>query len=249
LAATFHGHDVAGHFPQNRYHLRDFSYQSHVGDMFGYASRLICASQELADPLLRLGAPSAKLIVHHLGIDLNAFRYTAADQRGRSILMVGRMVEKKGMEYGIRAFAQLSPRQRRVRPRMIGDGPRRRSLERFRRVLALSECVDRLGAQTPKTVGGEMQQASLLLAPSVVARNGDRESGVIVLKEVAATGLATLGTRHGGIPEIVDHERTGLLVSERNVSGLASAMRALLDDEKLRGAMGLVLWPGMANRL
>jgi colanic acid/amylovoran biosynthesis glycosyltransferase len=62
-----------------------------------------------------------------------------------------------------------------------------------------------------------MRRAHVVLTPSLTALQGDRESGVIVLKEAAATGLPAVATRHGGIPEIVEHERTGFLVLEGSV--------------------------------
>jgi glycosyltransferase involved in cell wall biosynthesis len=119
-----------------------------------------------------------------------------------------------------------------------GDGPLAAGLRRLARELGIEGAVRFTGALDPDGVRGEMERAHVLVAPSVVARDGDRESGVIVLKEAAATGLPTVGTRHGGIPEIIDDGRTGFLVPEREVEPLARALRSLVRDGSLRSRMG-----------
>jgi colanic acid/amylovoran biosynthesis glycosyltransferase len=74
--------------------------------------------------------------------------------------------------------------------------------------------------------------------PSVTARNGDREGIPNVLKEASARGVAVVATRHGGIPEAVDHGRTGLLVPERDARALHDALQALASDPGLRRRLG-----------
>ncbi len=92
-----------------------------------------------------------------------------------------------------------------------------------------------------------MLQSDVLMAPSVIAANGDLESGLIVLKEAAATGLATIGTYHGGLPEIIDNEKTGFLVKERNVQELSGRLYDLMSDYNLRQTMGVAARAKMEN--
>jgi colanic acid/amylovoran biosynthesis glycosyltransferase len=239
LVVTFHGHDVAGLLPSNRFTLRYFRYQLLARRMLERASLLVCSSQELADVLVgRLGAPEARIRVHRLGIDLARFRPVDRPEGPPRLLMVGRLVEKKGFEYGLRAFAEASRGLPDVTLHIVGDGPLAAGLRRLARELGIEGAVRFTGALDPDGVRGEMERAHVLVAPSVVARDGDRESGVIVLKEAAATGLPTVGTRHGGIPEIIDDGRTGFLVPEREVEPLARALRSLVRDGSLRSRMG-----------
>jgi colanic acid/amylovoran biosynthesis glycosyltransferase len=72
-----------------------------------------------------------------------------------------------------------------------------------------------------------------------VAANGDRESGLLVVREAGAAGVPVIGTLHGGIPESIDDGRTGYLVPERDVEGLARRLRELLDQPSTRQQMGL----------
>lgn len=238
LAVTFHGHDVAGLLPQNRRTRRYFRYQRYAPDMFDYASLLLCASQELADMLLELGAPASKIVVHRLGIDLARWQVPERGDGPVSVLMIGRLVEKKGMEYGIRAFAEVHREHPDIRLRIVGSGPRAEELAALARALDVESAVSFLGVLAPDQIAAELARAHVLLAPSVVAQDGDRESGVIVIKEAGAAGLPTIGTHHGGIPEIIEHARTGLLVPERDAGALAVCLRQLIENPDERAAMG-----------
>jgi colanic acid/amylovoran biosynthesis glycosyltransferase len=71
-----------------------------------------------------------------------------------------------------------------------------------------------------------------------VDRHGNRESGLIVVKEASACATVPIGTRHGGIPEIIDDGVTGFLVAERDVGSLADRLRRLVTDPALRERLG-----------
>jgi colanic acid/amylovoran biosynthesis glycosyltransferase len=70
-----------------------------------------------------------------------------------------------------------------------------------------------------------------------VARDGNRESGLIVVKEASAVGTVPIGTWHGGIPDSIEDGETGFLVSERDELSMADRLVRLLDDEALRQRM------------
>ena len=72
----------------------------------------------------------------------------------------------------------------------------------------------------------------------MVSRNQDRDSGLIVAKEAAACGIPVIGTKHGGIPDIIDDAQTGYLVSERDIEGLARSLKKLLSNSSLRRKFG-----------
>ena len=240
LVVSFHGHDVGGLEPQNKSSVRYHRYQKLAPGMFEYASKLLCASQELAELLVKYGAPEEKVAVHHLGIDIRKFTPPRdASRRGSGeILMVGRLVEKKGLEFGIKAFAQLVGGFPDARLTIIGYGPLLSPLRRQCEELKISNKVSFFGSQTPEQVREQMAKTDIMLTPSVTTPSGDRESGVIVLKEAGAMGLPTVATRHGGIPEIVEHNVSGFLVPERSVELLVAHLTQLLTDAELRSRMG-----------
>jgi glycosyltransferase involved in cell wall biosynthesis len=238
LVVMFHGHDVGGLFPHNRFRPRYFRYQRQAQTMFEYASLLLCASEELAALLARFGAPERKIRVQRLGIELERFGFVSERSGEPRVLAVGRLVEKKGFEFAIRAFAEVRRAQPEARLCIVGDGPLRHQLMGLADELGQKASVTFCGPLSSEAVHAEMRAAHVLVAPSVVAKDGDRESGVMVLKEAAATGLPTIGTRHGGIPEIIEHGETGFLVAERSVAELADRMRTVLGDARLARHMG-----------
>jgi colanic acid/amylovoran biosynthesis glycosyltransferase len=239
LVVTFHGHDVGGLFRNNRFTARYYQYQRRARRMFDQASLLLCASAELAQLLIeRFGAPVERVRIHHLGIDLERFAKIERSERAPTVLMVGRLVEKKGMSFGLRAFAAARRREPAASLRIVGDGPLRRALEDEAQQLGIAQAVCFAGALPSEGVRAAMLDADVLLAPSVETDSGDRESGLLVLKEAAATGLCAIGSRHGGIPEIIEHGQTGFLVAERDVGALAEALSELLTSHALRARLG-----------
>jgi colanic acid/amylovoran biosynthesis glycosyltransferase len=90
-----------------------------------------------------------------------------------------------------------------------------------------------LGAQPPAIVREHLQQTRIFCAPSVMAENGDSEGLGMVFAEAQAMGIPVVSSLHGGIPEVVVHGRTGLLVNERDDEALAAAIASLLGDASL----------------
>jgi len=153
--------------------------------------------------------------------------------------MIGRFVEKKGFEYGIRAFARaLAKGGADAKLTLIGSGEREALLRAEVTRLGLERKVDFAGVLPKQAVAERLQRAHVLLAPSVVGRDGNRESGLIVVKEASACAAVPIGTRHGGIPEIIDDQETGFLVDERDVDAMAERLASLLYEPALRERLG-----------
>ncbi len=239
LVTTFHGHDVPGLFKKNRYTTRYFRYQMFAPQMFDYNSLYLPASQELADILMQqFSVPSSKLEIHRLGIDLNRFQYCERPERTPKILMVGRFVEKKGFIYALEAFNSLKSKHPEAQLTIVGSGPLGPDYLKYIHENNLTDKVSFPGTMTSQELQTLMLDHDILMAPSVISANGDRESGLIVLKEAAATGLPTIGTWHGGLPEIINHEETGFLVSERESKSIATHLDQLLGSHSLRVELG-----------
>jgi colanic acid/amylovoran/stewartan biosynthesis glycosyltransferase WcaL/AmsK/CpsK len=238
LLVTFHGYDVPLLTSPRRFLPLHLPYAAGAPALLRQMRLGICASTELAQMLSDLGVEPERLRVHRLGIDLGRFAFSAARDR-RNVLMVGRLVEKKGFEYGLRAFALACGRGADARLTIVGEGERRGALERLARELGVADRVDFVGSQTNEAVARSMSRASVLLAPSVVARDGNRESGLIVVKEASAAGTVPIGTLHGGIPDSIEDGRTGYLVQERDAEHMGERLCSLLLDEPLRARLAL----------
>lgn len=237
LAVTFHGVDV-GVLLGPKIPWQYAFYAKTYRAMFEGAQRLLPASQELADCLVQLGAPAHKIQIHRLGVRLDRFTPFQRPERPVRFVMVGRQVEKKGFEYGIRAFARMADQCPQSTLTLIGGGPLQNSLRQLAVECHISGRVHFQGAVSSVEMPQLLAQFDVIVAPCIVASNNDRDSGLIVLKEAGASAMPAIGTYCGGLPEIIRDGDTGYLVDQRAVDSLAQTMEALGKDYALRQRMG-----------
>jgi len=238
LVVTFHGYDVPILTSWARFEPRFFRYALLARSLFRSMTLGLCASRELHDMLRELGVPEGRLRLHHIGIDLERFVPASRSPGDRfEVVMIGRFVEKKGFEYGMRAFAEATAGKS-ARLTLVGQGELEGRLRALARQLRIEDRVHFTGVLTSAGVAEQLRQSDVLLAPSVVAYGGNRESGLLTVKEASASAVVPIGTLHGGIPEIIDDGATGFLVPERDVSAMADRLRRLLEDPPLRAALG-----------
>jgi colanic acid/amylovoran biosynthesis glycosyltransferase len=221
LLVTFHGADVTVRRSAPDIYKR-------LGDE---AALFLCVSRFIRDRALEAGFPAEKLLVHYMGIDHGLFSPSTSPERSQSVLFVGRLVEKKGCEYLLRAMQLVQRAHPECGLTIIGDGPLRPSLEALANELAI-RCEFR-GAQPAAVVRKSLQNAKIFCVPSVTAANGDSEGLGMVFAEAQSMGVPVVSTGHGGIPEIVISQVTGLLTPERDHKALAEALCLLLSDEDL----------------
>ena len=233
LVTTFYGYDVTSFVRKKGVgvYRRLFS----RGDLF------LALSEVMKERLHELGCLRDRIVIHHLGVQLDRFPHTthqSDEAEPLRLISVARLAEKKGLEYAIRAVARLEAAGKKVRLDIVGNGPRRESLNRLIRDLSIEESVHLLGWRSQPEVQVLLRQADILLAPSVTAVNGDQEGTPTVLLEAMATGLPIVATRHGGIPEQVIDGEQGYLVPERDVEALVERLSHLADHPSLRREMG-----------
>jgi glycosyltransferase involved in cell wall biosynthesis len=170
---------------------------------------------------LRELAPAAEVHEVVMGVSSDAFARDRPLPGGRTVLAVGRLVEKKGFDVLVDAAAALAD----VRVRILGDGPLRADLER--RIAAADAPVELIGSRPPGEVRTAMQEADVLAMPCVVARDGDRDSMPVVVKEAMAMGLLVVASDEVGLPECV-LAPWGFLAAPGDAEGLAAALAAAL---------------------
>ena len=239
LVTTLHGYDVSrsrgrmlasGRLSWIDYALRRRRLMEE-GRLF------LAVSEAIRARALAQGYPAERTFTHYLGVDLGHFGVDPGAAEPGLVLHVGRLVEKKGTELLLDAFARL-PRQASAELVILGDGPERSRLERRCSELGIGSSVRFLGAQPRDEVAAWMRRAWLVAAPSVTARDGDSEGLPTVVVEAAASGVPAVGTDHAGIPEAILDGKTGLVVPERDTEALAGSMARLLDSADLRHRMG-----------
>lgn len=239
LVVTYHGYDVPLLASTDRLRPKYLRYWAASKWMLRRVDRFLAASDELARMLIELGAPPDRVHVWRLGVTIPERVVPRTPDGTVRMVMVGRFVEKKGFDYGLRAFARVAKKHPHARMVLVGDGETRPQLEAIVRDAGIDGRVEWKGVLPHAEVFAAIENSDVLVAPSVVGRAGNRESGLLVVKEANARGLPAIGTWHGGIPEIIDDERTGFLVPERDVDTLADRMDRLLADPELRARMGV----------
>lgn len=233
LVVTFHGYDVPLLSSPRRWLPQHLRYAIRGPQVLRQMALGLCASTELYTMLQALGVPAERLRVHRLGIDVETF--TPGARSGRfTVVMIGRFVEKKGFAYGIEAFAAAAQVHTDMRLTVVGDGELEPQLRALARARGVADRVTFTGPLPPERVAALLATSQVLLAPSVVDREGNRESGLMVVKEASAGGTVPIGTRHGGIPEIIDDGVTGFLVPERDAAALGDRLQRLARDPVLR---------------
>jgi colanic acid/amylovoran biosynthesis glycosyltransferase len=198
------------------------------------AARFICVSGAVADMALAHDVPRDKIELLRIGVELPAT--PPAPPTGTPChLFVGRFVPKKGIEVLAYAVRRLHAAGEAIRVVCVGDGPMRPVLEAVARDTGVVELT---GWLPPDAVARRMAEAWSLLVPSIVAADGDTEGLPSVIAEAMAQACPVIGSAEGGIAEVVQHARNGLLVPPGDAAALADAMRRLVSEPELRHGLG-----------
>jgi colanic acid/amylovoran biosynthesis glycosyltransferase len=229
LFVHFHGYDAT-------MLARISAWRRHYRRLFESAAGIIAPSQFLADCLARLGCPESKLHISSYGINEKLMRESSREP-GR-FLAVGRLVEKKAPHLSIRAFAQVASMDSSAHLDMVGKGPLRDTCESEIKQHNLDGRVTLHGALPHDVVQDMFARCSVFVQHSIEAQSGDCEGLPVAILEAMASAVPVVTTRHSGIPESVTDGKTGFLVSEHDVTGMAEMMLVLLRDPKRAAQMG-----------
>lgn len=229
---------------------RPFSFTSHAHDIFvedqllrrklADADLAITISNYNVAYLGRWGAAALgeRLQVVHCGVDFSEFDAHLDDRKSGRIVSVGRLDPIKGFHVLIPALQRLLQAGVVFDCEIIGEGPQRAELEAARDRSGLTTRLHFPGAQAQERVRAELQSAAIVVMPSVRTREGNQDGIPVALMEAMASGAAVISTTVSGIPELIEHERDGLLVAPDDPLALADAIQRLLNDPALRRRLG-----------
>ena len=220
---SFHGMDV-----QTRDH--DASYEARLRDLLQSVTLVLARSRSLQERLLALGCPSEKLRLNRTGIPLDKFSFIERPSPGGDawhFVQACRLIEKKGLDDALHAFARFAQTRPGARFTIAGEGPLLAELERLCGELGVRDRVRFAGFLKGPDLCHLYHEAHVFVHPSRITSDGNQEGIPNSMLEAMATGLPVIATQHGGIPEAVRHDATGLLVPERDRDGLLAAMERL----------------------
>jgi glycosyltransferase involved in cell wall biosynthesis len=173
-----------------------------------------------------------------MGVDPEHFRRRRPYPGGRTVVAVGRLVEKKGFVHLIRAAAHPALAGSVERVSIVGEGPLREHLEAEIERLGVGDVVELAGRREPDEVRDLLESADVLAMPCVVAADGDRDSMPVVVKEALAMEVPVVVSEEVGLPELVRPE-FGRLVPPADSDALAEALAELLSlPPEQRAEMG-----------
>jgi len=191
--------------------------------------------------LITLGCEENKIIVHYSGIKCNRFHLKSRipiNGQPIQILSVGRLVEKKGLEYSILAVSKLLKSGYNIKYSIVGGGPLRDDLLKLIHNLNVSDKIKLLGVKIQNEVVDILDNSHIFIAPSITSEDKNQEGIPNVLKEAMAMGLPVISTYHSGIPELVHDGISGYLLQEKNIDNLADKIQYLINHTDLWADLG-----------
>lgn len=201
-----------------------FSFMVHANDIFerpllikekvARAHRAVSISQFNVELMREKGADLDRIEIVRCGVDAKQYGDLSVNDRANPIYTIGtigRLVEKKGIDTLIEAAHTLKASGHEFRMEIAGDGPLWKDLEKMVKNLDLTDRVHFLGSLPHIEVLRWMQQLDVFVLAGKKDRNGDMDGIPVVLMESMMLGVPVISTRLSGIPELVIHEKTGLI--------------------------------------
>jgi glycosyltransferase involved in cell wall biosynthesis len=159
------------------------------------------------------------------------FRQRSVPQNGEwRLVQAGRLIEKKGLPMAFRAFANFSKRYPSSTLTIAGEGPLLSELQQLGRKLRIADRVSFTGFVSQQQLSEIYYRSHIFLHPSQTGRDGNQEGIPNSMLEAMATGLPVFATEHGGIPEAIQHEVSGVLVPERDEFALVERLLDAVHD-------------------
>ncbi|MEM1109251.1 MAG: glycosyltransferase [Planctomycetota bacterium] len=156
-----------------------------------------------------------------------------------AFVLTSRLVDWKGVDYSLKAFAEVAERHAAVRLHIIGDGEETENLKALANELNVADRVVFHGSQPPEFVHEQMRRSHAFLQHSLDHHTGWNEGFGVSITEASSTELPVVVTRCGGIPDQVVDGETGFIVPQRDVSAMAAAMGRLVEDRALARRLGV----------
>lgn len=235
IVTSFHGFDLTA-FPKGQ--------DGPVYEQLFRSGEMFTANSSFSkERMVELGCPRETIVRLPVGLDPSFYHFRERKLNSGEpirLLTVARLVEKKGLDFALRAVAMVAQVYPHVQYRIVGDGPLRDRLTILAHELGINDKVSLLGWKSEEELRGLYAEASIFLLPSVTTEEGDHEGLGLVLQEAQAVGLPVVSTLHDGIPEAVVDGESAFLVPERDIDTLGKMLTYLIEHPDL--------WPEMGRR-
>jgi len=231
MVVHFHGYDAYRQDVLN-----------HYGDkyviMFNTATAIIVVSTHMKNQLMNLGCPEEKIYLLPYGINTGQFHSTGSSSAKKIWVTCGRLVEKKGHTYTIKAFAMALQQHSDARLIIIGDGSLMNTCKQLVKELGIMGSVEFIGSVEHKEVAKVFSTCSGFVQHSITANDGDREGLPLAILEAGAASLPVVTTLHAGIPDLIENSVNGWMVTEGDYQSMANRMIWVMDHPEDAKKMG-----------
>jgi colanic acid/amylovoran biosynthesis glycosyltransferase len=231
---SFHGADVL-------VDMNKPAYRQATRQMLNAVNMVLVRSESLRRAVIQLGCDEKKIEIQRTGIPLDEFpfrerNFAAASTEWRFV-QAGRVIAKKGLPVTLRAFAVFLTQHPSAKLTIAGEGPLFGELQNLARDLNIDGRVSFTGFISQEQLREIYYASHIFLHPSQTGRDGNQEGIPNSMLEAMASGLAVFATAHGGIPEAIENDVSGVLVPECDHEKLAGA---LLDAAKDPGFLSQI---------
>jgi glycosyltransferase involved in cell wall biosynthesis len=213
---------------------------------FNKADLIVANSHYTKNLITSFGTSPEKVYVSYPGVDTSRYLNLPSDDAREEprlpnvpiLLTVARLVKRKGTKYLVQAMPRILRRIPTAMLVIAGDGPERCELEGEVRRLNLNGSVVFLGKVTEDRLIGLYRTSDVFVLPAIVDLDGNTEGLGVVLLEAMSMQKPVVASRVGGIPEVIVHGQTGMLVEPGKPEELANAVTYLLRNEHTSAVMG-----------
>lgn len=241
-----HGYDLTWDFRMPRvcwvpYHPP--AYKARVRGLSAISTFLV-NSEYSKKRLIDIGIPESRVVVRRFGVPADdVFAVREAGRKTVKILFVGRLIDCKGPDLLIRAFEWAIEMGMEAELIIAGDGPQRGECEALRQRSKYKDRISMLGPVSGDHAAALRREADIFSAHSCKGRVSNQEESLgVAFLEAMAAGLPVATGRSGGIPEYIEHGKTGILFEPGDIEAHAIVLRTLSLDPRLRETIGIAAW-------
>jgi len=226
----------------------------HGGDIYGlqgkiptalkciairYAASITAVSKDIRKRLKQLSITIPPIEVIPMGVDSELFHFNKKDQKlrekfginGPFLLFVGRLTEKKGVQYLISALPEVFKHFPETKLLIIGTGEQEKELKQYAKDIGLDQQIIFAGAISNHELPKFFATADIFIGPSIKTADGDTEGFGLTFVEAAMAGCIVVGTDVGGIADVIQNGKTGFLIKEKSPEAITQVLLNILQKQ------------------
>ena len=229
LVVHFHGYDAS----VRSVILRNNKYVK----TFDISHKVIAVSKTMVKDLQKLGCPKHKLVYNPCAPD-PIFYKVQPNYKNNQFIAIGRFTDKKAPYYTILAFSKVIAHYSDAKLIYAGQGELFNTCKNLVKYLGIEASVDFKGVINQIEFKELLQSSIAFVQHSITAENGDKEGTPVAVLEASLAGLPVIATKHAGIPDVIIHNKTGLLSEEHDVDTMVIHMKTILADKNYAQKLG-----------